>query len=129
MTEGVFIGASDQDTKDIWLMIDSGAGSSVFKRETFRAPRRACRGPGLASITGESIKRYGEQTPAVELPSGRTALIEGVEADTKRNVLAVSKACDRQFWTVFGPTGSFVTKVPISKPRESEDLQRFGNHF
>ncbi len=73
--------------------------------------------------------KYGMQRPTVVLGSGDLAIVPGVEADTNRNILAVAGSSDQGIYTVFGPNGAFMTKVPIAQPTKSEAPVRDGNHY
>ena len=111
------------------IMVDSGFAQSVFKRNSFDADRTEIPGKGLTTVTGESIRLYGRQTPTLTLLSGRRATIEGIEADVNRNIMAVSSSADKGLTTVFGPRGSFLTRCSIEKPQDAEDLIRIGRHY
>ena len=63
------------------------------------------------------------------LGSGAQAMVEGTVADTKQSVLAVSSTSDKGFTTVFGPRGSFITRLDIPPPEDSEKIMRIGKHY
>ena len=101
------------------LLVDSGAGRTIFKTGAFKAAVRPYTGPDLRNISGGQLVTRGEQEPVVALASGRRARLTGAVGETTRNVLAVSGCVDNGQTVVFGPGGSLLTRQLIQPPVDS----------
>ena len=88
------------------LMIDNGAGASVFpvgydKRAT---ADDTVNGVHLVTATGQSVKANSGKRSAFRVPSGQTLTVRYNESpETKFPIVSVAEATQKGNWFIFGP--------------------------
>ena len=118
-------------SKPVWMLVDSGACTTVLEKDAFSETplQEDTEQLGLRGIGGQWLTKYGKRVPTVELPSGRTAKLEGTVADAVRSAMSVGKGNDNGLTFVFSPSGGYMTKTMPTKPRDAEDFVRQGSLY
>ena len=112
-----------------WIMVDSGACTSVCRRRGFPNTRLSKEGAkSLRTILGNNMHVYGTKIPRVQLESGRKCQMNFQVSDAARNALGVSDGVDRGFTYVFSPQGSYLTAEPLPQHIDENLRDDFHRH-